>query len=52
MRGFSKYRVRRFRIVYGVDRARRVLRIVAVGHRRAIYEEAARQSWGRSEEDS
>ena len=39
LKGLWKYRVRRFRIVYAVDRTRRVLRIVAVGHRRAIYEE-------------
>ena len=31
----------RFRIVYGVDRRHRVLRIMAVGHRRAVYEELA-----------
>jgi mRNA interferase RelE/StbE len=37
--GLWKYRVRRFRIVYAVDRRRRVLRIMAVGHRRTIYEE-------------
>jgi len=36
--GFSKFRVRRFRIVYQVDRARRALRIVAVGHRALIYD--------------
>ena len=39
--GFWKYRVRRFRIVYAIDRKTRVLRIFAVGHRRTIYEEAA-----------
>ncbi|OGX08152.1 MAG: cytotoxin [Nitrospirae bacterium RIFCSPLOWO2_12_FULL_63_8] len=39
--GLWKYRVRRFRIVYAVDRRRRVLRIIAVGHRRAIYEALA-----------
>lgn len=39
--GLWKYRVRRFRVVYAVDRQRRVLRIVAVGHRRAVYEELA-----------
>lgn len=39
--GLWKYRVRRFRIVYAVDRRRRVLRIMAVGHRRTIYEELA-----------
>lgn len=37
--GFWKYRVRRFRVVYEVDRARRALRVVAVGHRNVIYEQ-------------
>jgi len=36
--GLMKYRVRRFRIVYELDRSRRILRVVAVGHRRAVYE--------------
>ena len=39
--GLWKYRVRRFRVVYAVDRRRRVLRIMAVGHRRTVYEELA-----------
>jgi mRNA interferase RelE/StbE len=39
--GLWKYRVRRFRIVYAMDRRRRALRIIAVGHRRAVYEELA-----------
>ena len=41
LEGLWKYRVRRFRIVYAIDRKTRVLRIFAVGHRRTIYEEAA-----------
>jgi mRNA-degrading endonuclease RelE of RelBE toxin-antitoxin system len=41
LKGLMKYRVKRFRVVYQLDRARRVLRIVAVGHRRAVYEELA-----------
>jgi len=41
LEGFWKYRVRRFRIVYAIDRQRRVLRIMAVGHRRRVYEEVA-----------
>jgi len=41
LEGRFKYRVRRFRIVYRVDRANRVLRIVAVGQRRSVYEEVA-----------
>ena len=39
--GYWKYKVRRYRIVYAIDRGRRILRIVAVGHRRGIHEEAA-----------
>ena len=41
LEGFWKYRVRRFRIVYAIDRGARVLRVFAVGHRRTIYEEVA-----------
>jgi mRNA interferase RelE/StbE len=41
LRGLWKYRVKRFRIVYAVDRPRRILRVVAVGHRRAVYEDIA-----------
>jgi mRNA-degrading endonuclease RelE of RelBE toxin-antitoxin system len=41
LEGFSKYRVQRFRVVYAVDRSRRILRIVAVGHRRVVYEALA-----------
>ncbi|TKB67920.1 MAG: cytotoxin [Nitrospira sp.] len=37
--GLRKYRVRRFRIVYGVDQKRRIIRLMAVGHRRSVYEE-------------
>ncbi len=39
LEGLWKYRIRRFRIVYGIDTRRRILRIVAIGHRRRIYEE-------------
>jgi len=46
--GFWKYRVRRFRIVYAVDRPRKLLKIVAVGHRRRIYEDVAAQRGHRS----
>ena len=41
LEGLLKYRVKRFRIVYSVDRQRRVLRIIAVGHRRVVCEELA-----------
>lgn len=37
--GLRKYRVRRFRIVYTVDQKTRVIRLMAVGHRRSVYEE-------------
>ena len=37
--GLWKYRVRRFRIVYAIDRKARVIRLMAIGHRRNIYEE-------------
>jgi len=36
--GLRKYRVRRFRIVYAIDRKARVIRLMAVGHRQSIYE--------------
>ncbi|CUS38227.1 type II toxin-antitoxin system RelE family toxin [Candidatus Nitrospira nitrificans] len=36
-----KYRVRRFRIVYGADQKKRIIRLMAVGHRRSVYEELA-----------
>ena len=42
LKGLWKYRVSRFRVVYSIDRRHRVLRILAVGHRRQIYEEAVR----------
>jgi mRNA interferase RelE/StbE len=43
LRGRFKYRVRRYRIVYAVDRDHRIVRILSVGHRRSIYEELAQQ---------
>ena len=41
LEGLMKYRVRRFRIVYAIESRTRVIRIHAVGHRRAVYEELA-----------
>ncbi len=41
--GLCKYRVRRFRIVYAVDRKKRVIRLMAVGHRQSVYEELTEQ---------
>ncbi len=38
LEGLWKYRVRRFRIIYSVDRSIRIVRIFAVGDRRGIYE--------------
>ena len=43
LEGLRKYRVRRFRIVYEIDREKRLLRIFAVGHRRGVYEQVADQ---------
>jgi mRNA interferase RelE/StbE len=37
--GLWKYRVRRFRIVYAIDRKARIIRLIAVGHRQSIYED-------------
>ena len=41
LQGYLKYKVRRFRIVYRVDRAARKIAVAAVAHRRVIYEEFA-----------
>ncbi len=39
LEGLWKYRVRRFRIVYAIDRRGKVIRVMAVGHRRSVYEQ-------------
>jgi mRNA interferase RelE/StbE len=39
LKGLWRYRVRRFRIVYRVDRPRRILQVLAVGPRHTVYEE-------------
>jgi len=41
LEGLLKYRVKRYRIIYALDRPRKIMRIIAVGHRRAIYDEMA-----------
>jgi mRNA interferase RelE/StbE len=41
LEGLWRYRVRRFRIVYRVDRRRRVIEILAVGHRSTVYDAVA-----------
>ncbi len=43
LEGLWKYRVRRFRIVYEIDRQQRLIRILAVEHRRRIYDDVAEQ---------
>ena len=49
LQDYMKYRVRRFRIVYSVERRARRVTVVAVSHRRTVYEEAAAALAGRSE---
>ena len=39
--GYWKYRVKRFRIVYSINRRTKILRVVAIGHRQGIYEKVA-----------
>jgi mRNA interferase RelE/StbE len=39
--GLWSYKVRRFRIIYEVERKARVIRIFAIGHRREVYEQLA-----------
>ncbi len=41
--GLWKYKVRRFRIVYEIDRKKRMIKIFAIGHRREVYEDLAEQ---------
>ncbi len=48
LEGCMKYRVRRYRIVYRVDRAARTVAVLAVGHRRTIYDAAVEQARARS----
>ncbi len=48
LEGYWKYGVRRFRIIYSIDRAHRIIRIVAFGPRRTIYEQAAEKLRKRS----
>ena len=44
LQGLWNYRVRRFRIIY--ERTRRVVRVLAVGHRRTVYEAIGEQRRG------
>jgi len=43
---YREFRVRRFRVIYALDRVRRTVRIVAVGPRRSIYEDLAERLRG------
>jgi len=43
LEGMWKFKVRRFRIVYEVDRQERTIRIFAIGRRREVYEQVAEQ---------
>ncbi|TAK42389.1 MAG: cytotoxin [Betaproteobacteria bacterium] len=47
LEGDLKYTVRRYRIVCRVDRAAGAVNVLAIGHRRTIYEEAAEKVRGR-----
>ena len=46
LEGFWKYRVKRFRIVYSIHAKRKEVRLLAVGHRRTIYEDVVKQYVG------
>ena len=48
LEGLWKYRVRRFRIVYAIDRRARTVRVIAVGHRQSVYESLAPGERGES----
>lgn len=39
--GLWSFKVRRFRIIYELDRKARIIRIFAIRHRREVYEELA-----------
>ena len=44
--GLWKYPVRRYRIVYELDKPGRTIRILAIGHRRVVYDELAELARG------
>lgn len=48
LKGLWKYRVRRYCIVYAIDRHSRTIKLMAVGHRQSIYEALSVQVWERS----
>jgi mRNA-degrading endonuclease RelE of RelBE toxin-antitoxin system len=43
---YHKHSIRRFRIVYQIDRARNTVKVIAVGARSSIYEELAERMRG------
>ena len=44
LEGLRKFRVRRYRVVYLILERDRVIRILAVGERRTVYEELAQRA--------
>ncbi|HWV44919.1 MAG TPA: type II toxin-antitoxin system RelE/ParE family toxin [Nitrospira sp.] len=48
--GLRKYRARRFRIIYAVHQKTRIIRLMAVGHRRSVYEELTKRFRRKSSE--
>ena len=46
LEGLWKYPVRRYRIVYELDRPARAIRILAIRHRKAVYDELAELARG------
>src|SRR5262245_39445704 len=44
LEGLRKFRVRRYRVVYEVIRDARIVRVLAVRHRRGIYEEVTERT--------
>lgn len=45
--GLRKFRVRRYRVVYLIVERERLIRILAVGERRTVYEELAQRTQAR-----
>ena len=41
--GFRKFRVRRYRVIYQIERPGNTVKIFAVGERRSIYEDVAEE---------
>lgn len=41
LEGLKKYRVHRFRLIYRLERTKRIVDLLAVGQRRTLYDEVA-----------